>query len=269
MTRTLLFTLLAGASMLAGPAAVAQEGDVPAGPRDFLSAGVAVLPDYIGSDEYRLLPFAAARFEIAGITFQTEGPGLSAALAERGPVELGVYARAYGGRDEDIDDAVVRALPEVDTAAVLGGFARIELARQILTPADSVSATVRAGGDVTGSFDGAIWTGEIAYATALSRTSFAALSLSVTGVSDDYADSRFSIDAAGAAASGLSAFEAEGGVRDIGLNFILDYGIGGDWSLTGIAGYSRLIGDFADSPIVSVRGSADQLFAGIGLGRKF
>lgn len=252
-----------------GAPALAQEGDVPVGPRDFVSAGAAVLPDYTGSDEYRFLPFLAARFEIAGIQFQTEGPGLAATLHESGPVELGVYARAYGGRDDDVDDPVVRLLPQIDTAAVLGGFVRLEVADQVLTEYDSVSLTARAGGDVTGTFDGAIWTAELSYATPLSRTSFAALGLSLTGVSEDYADLHFSIDPAGAAASGLSIFDAGAGVRDASLNLIVDYGVTPNWSVTTILGYSRLLGDFADSPVVSVRGSADQVFAGIGLGRKF
>ena len=251
--------------------ALAQEPESPVdvAPRDFVSAGVAVLPDYTGSDEYRFLPFAAARVEIGSVTLQTEGPGLAATLYESGPVELGVYARAYGGRDDDIDDAVVRRLPEIDTAAVIGAFARADLARGLLSDYDSISVTARAGGDVTGTFGGAIWSGEIQYGTPLSRTSFAGIGLSVTGVSEDYGDLHFSIDPAGAAASGLPVYQAGSGIRDVSLTAIWDQGITPDWSVTTIFGYSRLLGDFADSPIVADRGSPDQVFAGIGLGRKF
>lgn len=265
-------TLVSLAALSAAGTATAQQGDVPVpetGPRDFVSVGAAVLPDHPGSDEYRVLPIAAARFEIAGIRFQTEGPGLAAELWTNERIELGVYARAYGGRDDDIDDAVVRALPQVDTAAVLGGFARFDIAEAVFNRFDEISVTARAGADVTGTFDGAIWTAEAQYATPLSRTSFAALGVSLTGVSEDYGDLHFSIGPAGSAASGLAMFDAGGGVRDATVNLIVDYGFAPDWSVTAIAGYSRLLGDFADSPIVAVRGSADQYFAGLALGRKF
>lgn len=263
--------ILPGLLVLTAPA-LAQQAEAPlgaGGPRDFVSAGAAVLPDHTGSDEYRALPFAAARFEIAGIQFQTEGPGLAAELWRNERIELGVYGRAYGGRDDDVEDAVVARLDEVDTAAVVGGFARLDLVEGLFNPYDELSITGRAGLDVTDTFDGAIWTGELQYGTPLSRTSFAAIGLSVTGVSEDYADLHFSIDASGSAASGLAVFDAGSGVRDVSLNLIADIGIAANWSVTGIVGYSRLLGDFTDSPIVSVRGSADQVFAGIGLGRKF
>jgi outer membrane scaffolding protein for murein synthesis (MipA/OmpV family) len=41
------------------------------------------------------------------------------------------------------------------------------------------------------------------------------------------------------------------------------------WSLFGIAEYSRLVGDFADSPIVAVEGDKNQLTLGVGFGWKF
>lgn len=263
--------ILPGLLCLTAPA-LAQQPAAPVdagGPRNFVSAGAAVLPDYTGSDDYRAIPFVAARFEIAGIQFQTEGPGLAAGLWTNERVELGVYARAYGGRDEDIEDAVVARLDAVDTAAVIGGFARFDLADGLLNPYDRISVTARAGMDVTGSFDGPVWAGELQYGTPLSRTSFAAIGVSLTGVSEDYADTRFSIDAPGSAASGLAVFDAGSGVRDVSVTAITDFGFTANWSVTAIVGYSRLLGDFADSPIVSVRGDANQLFAGLGLGRKF
>jgi outer membrane protein len=39
--------------------------------------------------------------------------------------------------------------------------------------------------------------------------------------------------------------------------------------VTTILGASRLVGDFADSPLVSLRGDENQYFAGLALGRRF
>lgn len=271
MIRTLFTGLCAAGAGLASAAAQPETEGPPAGdiPRNFISGGVATAPDYAGSDDYRLLPFGAARLELGDVVLQTEGPGLSATVFERGPVSAGPFARYYGGRDDDVEDAAVAALPEVDGSAVVGGFIDVTLAEAALLPRDRVSLGARAGLDAAGTFSGPVWTGSLDYGAALSRKTFLAASLSVSGFSGDYAETHFSIDPAGAAASGLDPFEAEGGVRDVGLTVIFDYGITQYWSVTAAGGYSRLLGDFADSPIVSERGSADQLFAGVGIGRRF
>ena len=58
-------------------------------------------------------------------------------------------------------------------------------------------------------------------------------------------------------------------LRDAGVTAIVDVAVSQSWSVTGVAGYSRLLGDYADSPIVSERGSEDQFFFGLALGRRF
>jgi outer membrane protein len=55
----------------------------------------------------------------------------------------------------------------------------------------------------------------------------------------------------------------------VGLTAIVDVSVSRNWSVTGVAGYSRLLGDYADSPIVTERGSEDQVFLGLALGRRF
>ncbi|MEO1038958.1 MAG: MipA/OmpV family protein [Pseudomonadota bacterium] len=274
MTR--IATLLTSTLLAAGLSSTAagQMGGEPGGPpvdipMNFISFGVATTSDYAGSDDYRLLPFGAFRYEWGDVVIQSEGPGLSATIWSNDAISAGPFVRYYGGRDDDIEDAIVKLLPEVDGSAVIGGFVRAELARGLLSPVDRLSVSARAGLDAAGTIDGLVWSTGLEYGAALSRTQFAAISLSASGFSDDYADQHFSIDAAGALASGLSAFEAEGGVRDIGLTVIFDQALAQNWSVTLAGGYSRLMGDYADSPIVSVRGSEDQFFAGIGLGRRF
>ena len=254
----------------AAPAhAQAPEG-APAEDRslNFVSAGAAALPDYSGSDDYRFIPFGAFRYEFEAVTVRTDGPGLALDLVERGPVTAGAYARWSGGRDE-VEDAVVARLPEVGDSIITGGFIDVELASDILTGFDTVSLGARAGVDALGEFDGVTWTASANYLTALSRTSFAGLTASVSGYSDDYADSLFSVDAAGAAASGLPVYAAEGGVKDVGVTALLTVGVGGPWSVTSVLGYSRLVGDFADSPLVAERGDENQAFLGLAVGRSF
>lgn len=235
---------------------------------NFASFGAAALPDYAGSDDYRFIPFGAFRYEFDGFTLRSDGPGLAADLYERGPVTAGVFARWSGGRD-DVEDAVVARLADVDSSIITGGFVDVEVAEDIFTGFDSVTLGARAGFDALGEFSGLNWSASATYLTALSRTSFFGLSASVSGASDDYADTLFSVDGAGAAASGLPVYLAEGGVRDVGVTALLTVGIGGAWSVTGIAGYTRLVGDFADSPLVAIRGDKNQGLLGLTLGRTF
>lgn len=260
---------LAAASTLGGAAYAQSEPEgAPRGPTQFVSAGAALLPDYAGSDDYRAIPFGALRLEIGDVVLRTEGPGLAAELYEAGPLTLGVYGRWSGGRDE-VDDPVVALLPEIDNSIIAGGFADLKIAEALLIPADRVVLGARVGADVLGAFEGAAWTGSVSYAGAASRTSFFALSASVSGFSDDYADTLFSVDAAGATASGLPVYAAGGGMQDVGVTGIYDYGFANDWSVTTVLGWSQLVGDYADSPIVSLRGDENQYFLGLALGKRF
>ncbi len=272
VTRIFQTTLLAGGLCLAASApSLAQLAEgAPESDRslNFLSFGAAYLPDYTGSDDYRVIPFGALRWEVGDVVVRSDGPGLAVDLVNEGPITAGVYGRWSGGRS-DVDDAVVSLLAEVDSSIIGGGFVNYTVAENIFTGFDRVTLGGRVGVDLLGEFEGATWSASASYATALNRASFLILSASVSGYSDDYADTLFSVDAAGSTASGLQVFQAEGGVQDIGVTAIVDFGVGDNWSVSGILGVSQLMGDFADSPIVAERGSDTQIFTGVALGRRF
>jgi outer membrane scaffolding protein for murein synthesis (MipA/OmpV family) len=104
----------------------------------------------------------------------------------------------------------------------------------------------------------------------------AAVSVSLAGELVDYryADYYFSIDAAGAAASGLPIFTAQGGLKNLSATMLSGIDLDGDMTNGGlglfvIGSYSRLVGDAKRSPVTAIRGSADQFFGSIGLGYTF
>jgi outer membrane scaffolding protein for murein synthesis (MipA/OmpV family) len=84
-----------------------------------------------------------------------------------------------------------------------------------------------------------------------------------------YADYYYSITPAEGVVAGLPAFDADGGLKSWHLSLTGLQMVTGD--LTGGIGvfafgsYKKLTGDFADSPIVDMRGDADQLLGAIGL----
>ena len=60
----------------------------------------------------------------------------------------------------------------------------------------------------------------------------------------------------------------------MGANLLLAYDLDGDLANGGlglvfIGGYSRALGDAADTPFTSIRGSADQWLAAVGVGYTF
>jgi len=75
-------------------------------------------------------------------------------------------------------------------------------------------------------------------------------------------------------ASGLPVYDADGGFNSVGVNLLGGFDLDGDLTNGGLAifaigGYSRVIGDAADSPFVADRGSRDQWLVGAGIGYTF
>ena len=66
-----------------------------------------------------------------------------------------------------------------------------------------------------------------------------------------------------------TGYKAEAGFKDAGLTAVLIHPLNKNWSVTGFAGYSRLMGDAADSPFVKDNGSPDQVMGGLGLSYTF
>jgi MipA family protein len=86
--------------------------------------------------------------------------------------------------------------------------------------------------------------------------------------SDDYLDTYLGVTPAQSAASGLPVFNPDGGVKGVGAAAEGKYRLNRRWAVVGKAGYQRLIGDAADSPITDL-GSKNQFTANIGLTYRF
>jgi outer membrane scaffolding protein for murein synthesis (MipA/OmpV family) len=113
----------------------------------------------------------------------------------------------------------------------------------------------------------------VEFSTPLSQTFYVGASLGADFVSNRFADYYFSISPADAVVSGLPAFNADGGMKSWKVGLLANYSLSGDLrrglSIFGTGGYSRLVGDFKRSPIVSDRGSASQWLGALGLAYSF
>jgi outer membrane protein len=277
---------LSRAAAIALPLAVSApalaQGDEEGGPDDpnslTIGAGAAYLPSYEGSDDYILSPIGIAFGKVAGFGFATRGTALYVDLIpdkSDAPVsfDFGPVANVRLDRTSRIKDARVRALGEIDTAIELGAWAGFRKNR-VLNKYDSLGVRIAWQKDVTGTHDSAILTPAIDYQTPLSPRTVATLSVQADHVGDRYARTYFSVTPAGALASGLPAFAADGGWKSWRTTLLVGQTLTGDLrhpglSLFGGVSYSRLLGDFARSPIVRIAGDRDQYMALAGLAYSF
>ena len=241
-----------------------------------IGAGVAFIPDYEGSDDYRLIPAVAARGRISGISFFTRATYLYVGFIARGSGKLEFDAGPIVGvrfnRTGKIKDDLVDRLPERDAAIEVGGFVGVT-AHGLTNPYDALSFRIDVVKDVANGHESTVVSPTLDFGTPVSRTTYVAATLSADFVGEGYADSYFSITPADALASGLRVFDADGGYKGWKIGLLANQSLTGDLtgglSLFGTASYSRLAGDFKRSPIVADRGSATQWFGAIGLGYTF
>ena len=111
-------------------------------------------------------------------------------------------------------------------------------------------------------------------ADALSRAIAASVSLNAEYGDSEFTDYYYSITPAGSLASGLPVFKASSGFTDVGARVLLGYDLDGNLANGGVAlvvagSYSHLLGDAKRSPVVSIRGSADQWIGAVGIGYTF
>ncbi|HYC95211.1 MAG TPA: MipA/OmpV family protein [Sphingomicrobium sp.] len=279
----MLRTLTVVAALLAAAPALGQQADPPPlpDPNDqsdtfTIGAGAAYLPDYEGSDDYRIIPAAAIRGRVSGISFYTRATYLYVDFIKRGdgPLEfdLGPIVGARLNRTGKIKDDLVDALPQRDTAIEVGGFAGVTY-HGLTNPYDALSFRVDVVKDVGGAHKSTLVTPTIDFGTPLSRTFYIGLSASAEWAGGGYADYYYSISPADSLASTLPAYDADGGFKSWRLGMLANHSITGDltggWSIFGLGSFTKLSGDFKDSPIVDLRGSSTQWLAALGIAYTF
>src|SRR4051794_32124744 len=131
------FTCAALAACLASPALAQNQpaaAQLPSADevsnRDTLTVGVgaAILPDYEGSNDYRIIPAGAIRGQYHGISFSTRGTYLYVdVIPQSGKIDfdVGPIAGVRFNSRRNIDDPIVKLLPKRKRAIDVGCFARV------------------------------------------------------------------------------------------------------------------------------------------------
>jgi len=243
--------------------------------KDIVTAAVggAIVPDYEGSDDYRIIPAAAIRGKVGGISFTTRGsylyvdvvPGNAKVDFDVGPI---VGARFNSRRH--VDDNVVKLLSNRKTAIEVGGFAGVSF-HGLTNPYDSLGVRLDVLHDIGSAHESTTFSPNLEFSTPVSRTTYVGANVGAEFVSNKFADYYFSITPADSLRTGgvLAPFNASGGLKNWKAGLLINQSVTGDllhgFSIFGLGQYSRLTGDFRRSPIVSQRGSANQWIGALGL----
>ena len=275
-----------------GPPPGAVQGDRPgAGGPPFkpvfdetwatVGIGAGLVPSYSGSDDYRVFPLPLIVGRVGEVGISPNGPGFNLNLLSDGPsrgpaktsVSFGPSFRFRNDRAGSIEDPVVELAGELDTAVEVGVNGGVSFP-DVFTRFDRLSVSAQVRWDVLGAHDGMLVEPGVSYFRPIGTGAALQLSASAAFVDDDFAGYYYSVSPTQSAASGLPQFQADGGLNSLGALGILTVDLdnnllNGGFKVYAIGGYSRLVGDGADTPYTSIRGSADQFIGGIGIGYTF
>ncbi|MCA3246666.1 MAG: MipA/OmpV family protein [Azospirillum sp.] len=234
-----------------------------------LGGAALVMPEFEGSRNYKLrpLPLLEARYS-NWASVSTRGGARIDVLAATGRnetsygrVSLGPLLRYRAGRSTSDNDAL-RGFKSLDDAVEGGAFAGFAVG-----PWVAEIAYGQALNDDT--HEGSLIDASIGYRMPLTERLAARVGAKIGWASENYMKNTFGLDAATARSSGLSTYSVSSGIKDTGLTAGGQYTLGSGWSLDMSLGYTRLLGDAADSPLVAERGSRNQFMVGGGLAFRF
>ncbi|WP_277970575.1 MipA/OmpV family protein [Sphingomonas echinoides] len=245
-----------------------------------VGVGAAYLPDYDGSNDYRVVPAPVVIGSVKGFNFSVIGNRASLDLARNQPgqrwdIQFGPIGVVNFDRQspKNIDDLRVRALGKIDTAIELGGYIGLGKTGVITSPYDKLSVSISMRHDVNNVHKSSILQPSINYLTPLSRKAAVALFGTAQYVESGYGATYFSITPAQSLASGLPTYSTGKGWKNYSVGGLATYSLTGDllhgFKLVAGGTYSRMLGSFADAPIVRIAGSRNQWVGAAGVAYTF
>lgn len=254
------FKLLTPLALLAAfctipTAAMAQDNDAEPR-RTRVALGPQMVPSYPGSDRLSLRPLIDVARTTGDEPYAFEAPDESFAfsLIRKDGLKIGPSLGFEGSRTAS---DVGAALPKVDFTFEVGAFVQYQL-----TDAMRVRTEVRRG--VNG-HEGIIASVSADYVWRDGNRQLFSIGPRVTITDNNYNDAYFSVRPQDAAASGLPAFDAKGGIEAVGATAGYIRQLTPRWGIYSYLKYERLVSDAADSPIVRSLGSRDQTSGGLAL----
>ena len=243
-----------------------------------LGVGAVSLPRYDGADENQIIPAAGAIGRVGGVGFRLRGPSLTTdfipdAKGSKIGFRFGPTIRYRGGRNGKTGDPVVNLLSKRKYVLEAGAGAGVSF-DEVLSQQDSLSFGVGARWDISGHGGGMSISPSASYLLPLSKGIVFGAQVSGDFVDGDYADYAYSISPADSIASGLPAYDAKGGFKELSLGAFTAFDLNGNFLDGGFAVgggvmYSKLFGSAAKTPITRIRGDRNQWMFGAGAAYAF
>ena len=206
-----------------------------------LGAGAMAQPEYEGADEYEVtpLPFVDVTYkDRVRLNFE----GLNVKVINQENFNAGVGVGLDFGREDDDGDRL-RGLGDIDPTAEGRLFAEYKVGQ--------ASAKVAFAQDLGDGHDGYTIDADAGYGFVMRNTgTFVRPSVGATFAGENYMESYFGVSAAQSVRSGLSQYDSDAGFKDINAGVFVTQKLNENWSVNGLARFSQLLGDAADSPIV-------------------
>jgi outer membrane protein len=246
------FLIAAAALCPAWSAAFAQDGEDL---RVRVGIGAQLRPEFVGADDATIAPLWDLDFARGSNEFAFEAPDYSFGIpvVSSGGFSFGPAANLASKRKESDVGAPVG---KVSTTFEAGAFASYELAKSIHLRVEGLKGIGGHKGLVALIGADHIWRDGDRYVFSIGPR--------VLLSSARYQRAYFGVTPAAALASGLPAFEPDGGVHAVAAASGLSYQFNDRFGMFGFARYERLVGDAAKSPIVRELGSRNQLSGGVG-----
>jgi outer membrane protein len=228
-----------------------------------LGAGVALQPDYEGSKVYEIAPLPFLDFRYRDVAFL----GVQDSL---GSIQEGLGWNVYKTRNFRVgplvtyyygSDGQPTGINDVDPGFQVGAFVEFAF--------DHWKFDSRILYGVSGDSEGARLNMGAAYGTRINKDWSLVARANSTLINANEMKTYFGINSREASDSGLAEHSPGAGLYDVGLDLNLTYDISKAWSVIGIVKTHYLIGDAADSPLVSVKGSEAQVYGGLAIAYHF
>lgn len=227
-----------------------------------LKATSVMRPEFEGASDYAFSVTPGLSIRRPGQPWKFGAPddGFGFGVINLPYMQVGPVGRIRGERDSS-DERKIRRLHDIDWAFEPGLFVEV-----YPTTNTRIRGEIRHG--VNG-HDGLV--GDVA-ADWIQRFDGFTVSFGprVALGDSDFMNEYYGVTAREAARPGsLRRYKADGGVKSVGLAGAVTYDWTPNWSTTAFAGWNRLVGDAADSPIVKKLDSEDQFTLGLGVAYTF
>lgn len=214
-------------------------------------------PAYEGSDDYQLRGFPFIDITWRDTFFLNAHKGLGAYVWNRNECKLGLAIGYIFGRDED-DSSDLQGLGDIDSGATANVLFEWAIG--------DVALEARYEQQITGQDTGFQVHLGLGYDLRIAEKTTLQSSIKTTYASPDYMEAYFSVSPSQSTRSGILVDDAASGFKSFGFQIMAIYRLDQHWGIHAGAGYDRLIGEAADSPVVK---DENQYRVSIGLSHNF